>query len=78
MTKEIEIVCLPGQQEDEAALIKIAASALNIAPQKISALKILKRSIDARGRKVLYRMQVQVYVDEGLCSGKLYGAIPGC
>ena len=64
MTKEIEIVCLPGQQEDEAALIKIAGSALNIAPQKISVLKILKRSIDARGRKVLYRMQVQVYVDE--------------
>ena len=64
MTKEIEIVCPPGQQEDEAALIKIAATSLNISPQKISALKILKRSIDARGRKVVYRMQVQVFVDE--------------
>lgn len=64
MTKEIEIVCPPGQQEDEAALIKMAATSLNISPQKISALKILKRSIDARGRKVVYRMQVQVFVDE--------------
>jgi len=64
MTKEIEIVCQPGQQEDEAALIKIAAASLNISPQKISALKILKRSIDARGRKVVYRLQVQVFVDE--------------
>jgi len=64
MTKEIEIVCPPGQQEDEAALIKIAATSLNISPQKISALKILKRSIDARGRKVVYRMQVQAFVDE--------------
>src|SRR6201985_3879966 len=64
MTKEIEIVCPPGQQEDEAALIKIAAASINIPAQKISALKILKRSIDARGRKVVYRMQVQVFVDE--------------
>jgi uncharacterized FAD-dependent dehydrogenase len=64
MIKEIEIVCPPGQQEDEVALKKIAATGLNISPQKITALKILKRSIDARGRKVLYRMQVQVFLDE--------------
>ncbi|MDB4922210.1 NAD(P)/FAD-dependent oxidoreductase [Mucilaginibacter sp.] len=64
MIKEIEIVCPPGQQEDEGALIRIAAASLNISPQKVSALKILKRSIDARGRKVVYRMQVQVFVDE--------------
>lgn len=66
MIKEIEIVCPPegGQQEDESALKKIAATSLNISPQKITALKILKRSIDARGRKVLYRMQVQVFLDE--------------
>lgn len=64
MVKEIEIVCPPGQHEDEAALKKIAATSLNLSPQKISGLKILKRSIDARGRKVLYRMQVQVFIDE--------------
>jgi uncharacterized protein len=64
MIKEIEIVCPPGQQEDAVALKKIAAISLNISSQKISALKILKRSIDARGRKVLYRMQVQVFLDE--------------
>jgi uncharacterized FAD-dependent dehydrogenase len=64
MIKEIEIVCPPGQQEEEAALKEIAATSLNISPQKISALKILKRSIDARGRKVVYRMHVQVFIDE--------------
>ncbi|MDB5007462.1 MAG: dependent oxidoreductase [Mucilaginibacter sp.] len=64
MIKEIEIVCPPGQQEDEGALKKIAASSLNIAAQKISAIKIHKRSIDARGRKVVYRMQIQVFIDE--------------
>jgi uncharacterized FAD-dependent dehydrogenase len=66
MIKEIEIVCPPGQQEDVDALKKIAASSLNISPQKISALKIFKRSIDARGRKVVYRMQVQDFIDEVL------------
>jgi len=64
MIKEIEIVCPPGQQEDEGALINIAAASLKISPQKVSALKILKRSIDARGRRVVYRMQVQVFMDE--------------
>ncbi|MDP9048647.1 MAG: FAD-binding protein, partial [Bacteroidota bacterium] len=66
MIKEIEIACPPGQQEDESALKNIAASSLNISPQKISGIKILKRSIDARGRKVVYRMQVQVFIDEPL------------
>lgn len=64
MVKEIEIVCPPGQHEDEAALKELAATSLNLSPQKISGLKILKRSIDARGRKVVYRMQVQAFIDE--------------
>lgn len=64
MVKEIEIVCPPGQQHDEGALKTFAASLLNIPAQKISAVKTLKRSIDARGRKVVYRMQVQVFIDE--------------
>ena len=64
MIKEIEIVCPPGQQEDEEVLKKLAASSLNITPQKITGIQVLKRSIDARGRRVVYRMQVKVFVDE--------------
>ncbi|WP_374950964.1 NAD(P)/FAD-dependent oxidoreductase [Mucilaginibacter sp.] len=64
MTKEVEIVCPPGQQEDEAVLTALASSAAKISQQKITGIKILKRSIDARGRKVLYRMQVRVFIDE--------------
>lgn len=64
MIKEIEITCPPGQQEDEAVLKSLAASALNIAQQKITGIQVLKRSIDARGRRVLYRMQLKVFVDE--------------
>src|ERR1700712_799136 len=64
MIKETEIVCSPEQHEDEAALKKLAASALNISTQQITGVKILKRSIDARGRRVVYRMQVQVFIGE--------------
>ncbi|MDB4925455.1 NAD(P)/FAD-dependent oxidoreductase [Mucilaginibacter sp.] len=64
MIKEIEITCPPGQQEDEAALKSIAALSLNISPQKITGIQVLKRSIDARGRRVLYRMQVKIFIDE--------------
>ncbi|MDB5023904.1 MAG: FAD-dependent oxidoreductase [Mucilaginibacter sp.] len=64
MIKEIEIVCSPEQHEDEAALQRLAAAALKISLSQVSGLKILKRSIDARGRKVVYRMQVRVIIDE--------------
>src|SRR5579863_10242023 len=64
MIKEIEIVCSPEQHEDEAVLLRLAAASFKISPNEITGLKILKRSIDARGRKVLYRMQVQVFIGE--------------
>ena len=71
MIKEVEIVCPPGQQEDEAILKALASTAANISLGRITDLKILKRSIDARGRKVLYRMQVAIYIDE-LLSPEIY------
>jgi len=64
MIKEIEIVALPGQHEDEAVIKQLAASALNTNPQKITGVPVLKRSIDARGRKVVYRMMVKVFIEE--------------
>lgn len=64
MVKEIEITCLPHEHADEAALTKIAATSLNLALNQISGIKILKRSIDARGRKVIYRLQIKVFIDE--------------
>ena len=64
MIKETEIVCSPEQHEDEAALQRLAAAALKTPTSQITGLKILKRSIDARGRKVVYRMQVRVFINE--------------
>jgi len=64
MMQEIEIVCLPEEHENQEALKAIAATKLKLAPKRIHDLKIRKRSIDARGRKVVYRMQLQVFLDE--------------
>ncbi|NCD68158.1 NAD(P)/FAD-dependent oxidoreductase [Mucilaginibacter agri] len=64
MIKEVEIVCLPEQHEDAEALKSITAAALKTPVQQLTDIKIFKRSIDARGRKVVYRMQVRAYINE--------------
>ncbi|WP_345950316.1 FAD-dependent oxidoreductase [Mucilaginibacter sp. PAMB04274] len=64
MMTEIEMVCLPEEHQNEEALKAIAAQNLKLSPKRIQGIKIRKRSIDARGRKVVYRMQVQVFLDE--------------
>lgn len=64
MISEIEITCLPQEREDELLLKKLASSKLKINLNRINALQILKRSIDARGKQVLYRMQIKVYLEE--------------
>lgn len=64
MVKEFEIVCSPEEHEDEAAIQRITAAGLKLPVKRLQAVRILKRSIDARSRKVVYRMQVRAYVDE--------------
>jgi uncharacterized FAD-dependent dehydrogenase len=64
MITEIELVLLP-EETDQPELIRIAAAKiLKTDPKRIQELKIRKRSIDARGRKVVFRLKVEVYIDE--------------
>lgn len=62
MIKEIELAILPEANLDVDAIKKEASKALKIDQQQIADIQILKRSIDARGRQVLYRLKVRVYV----------------
>jgi uncharacterized FAD-dependent dehydrogenase len=64
MQKDIEITLSPERTADESALRNQLAIVLKLDVNRIQGYKILKRSIDARSRKVVYRMQVRVYVDE--------------
>lgn len=64
MQKEVEITLVPEQAGQDDAIIKSLSIALKVDLSKIKGYKILKRSIDARSRKVVYRMMVRVYIDE--------------
>ena len=64
MIKEIELVLLPEHSSDETLIRDSVCKSLNISPERIKHVHILKRSIDARGRKVVYRLKVNVFIDE--------------
>src|SRR3546814_13369773 len=64
MQKVIELAVIPENIFDEKHLIQQASEKLSISSQRIKAVKIHKRSIDARGRRVVFRIQLIVYIDE--------------
>lgn len=64
MQKEIEITLLPEEIEQTEIINQKLAEALNLAESRIKGYEILKRSIDARSRKVRYRLQIRAFIDE--------------
>jgi len=64
MQKELEITLSPEEVAQDEALKNALSIALNVDQSAIKGFKILKRSIDARSRKVIYRLQVRVFIDE--------------
>ena len=66
MQKDIEITLAPEEIDNITAIKKNLSEALKIDLSRIGGYKILKRSIDARSRKVIYRLQVRTFIDEPL------------
>lgn len=64
MQKEIELSVTPDRVRDDSYVVAAAATALHIDDSRITAVKIRKRSIDARGRNVVFRIRVIVFIDE--------------
>lgn len=64
MQKDIEITMAPEEMESVTILKKQLSTALKIDLLRIKGYEILKRSIDARSRKVIYRLQIKVFIDE--------------
>ena len=60
----VEIAILPKDIENENFILKEACNQLFLDINSISHFKILKRSIDARSRVVVYRLKVELYVGE--------------
>ena len=64
MIKEIELVLLPEHSDDENFIRDSACKLLNISLERVKNVQILKRSIDARSRKVVFRIRLNVFIDE--------------
>ena len=64
MIKEIQVRILPQEAADEQSLKRVAARETGAAPARIKAVRILKRSIDARQRVVFVNLKLQVFVNE--------------
>ena len=64
MQKDIEITIEPADSAQDAQIINKLSIALKVGVSRIQGYKILKRSIDARSRNVVFRLQVKVFIDE--------------
>ncbi len=64
MQKEITIRVLPSEVGNDDTIKSFIASSEGIQSNHISGFNILKRSIDARSRKVWINLTLQVFIDE--------------
>ncbi|MCL6099622.1 MAG: FAD-binding protein [Bacteroidetes bacterium] len=64
MKKEIEIVIQPEFIEDYEHQKKLAAQKLKLNVEEITAVQIVRRSIDARSKNPVYRAKANVFVNE--------------
>src|SRR5690606_10222666 len=64
MQKEIELPIPPDFIHDEGYIKQQGAQKLCIPIKRIHGFRVHKRSIDARGRQVLYRIKVIFFIDE--------------
>lgn len=64
MQKEIELAVIPEKIGDLEFIKKECAKKLNLDFKRIHGLEIRKRSIDARSKKVVFRIRVILFIDE--------------
>lgn len=59
----INIVTTPEQAASEGNYTLLAAENINIAPERISSLRIKKRSIDARSKNIKVNLTLEAFID---------------
>src|SRR5690606_2601129 len=64
MQKVIELAVIPAKIFDEQYLKEEASKNLKISIERIVGVRIHKRSIDARSKNVVFRIQLIVFIDE--------------
>ncbi len=64
MIKTVELKLLPSEAQNEVLIRENCAKRSGFAAKSINDIKIIKRSIDARGRQPYIRLKVDVFVGE--------------
>lgn len=64
MIQEIQLRLLPEQAASEQALKQVVARETGHDPSSVEAVRVLKRSIDARQRTVFVNLKVRAFIDE--------------
>ena len=64
MQKEIQLRLTPDIALQEEALRRHCAAELHLAPSSIRAMRLLRKSIDARQRRVFVNLTVLLFIDE--------------
>ena len=64
MVKELQLRILPEEAASEQALRQVVARETGEAPRRIHAVRVLKRSIDARQRTIFVNVRLRAFIDE--------------
>lgn len=64
MIKELQLRVLPREAANEDSLKTVAARETGVAAQSIQAVRVVKRSIDARQRTIFVNVKLRVFIDE--------------
>lgn len=75
MITELQLRVEPRVAASDLQLQTIASTQLDIDVNRIKGLRVIKRSIDARQRKIMINLTLKVYIDEAASSDALYTPI---
>lgn len=64
MVKELELKLLPAEAADEAVIRQRAIQKSRLRAQDIRSVRVMRRSVDARGARPVVRLRVAVYAGE--------------
>ena len=64
MIQEFQLRVLPQVAANEQAIIAYVADEKGINPRQVNAVRVLKRSIDARQRTIFINLKLRKYITE--------------
>jgi len=72
MIKEINLAVSPGAANHSDKIVEIAAKLLDVKESEITHISTLRKSIDARKKKILIRLRLEVFINENPPKQKSY------